>query len=649
MQRQVTEGYRLSPQQRRLWGLQDGSSAFVAQCVVSIEGVLEPEKLALAVRHAVSRHEILRTTFHRPPGVAIPVQVVSERADVSWHHVDLSDRDPEDRRRLVAERILAQRLEPFDFESRPLLRLSLIALTPVSRVLVLSLPALCADARALKNLFEEITSAYASGQSSEEPEELLQYAQFAQWQNDLLEDESGETGRQYWRNKSQYSYTELKFASPAGSGGNAPFAPQSFPVALDPDLVSRLDGIARTQRTTTAVVLLAAWEALLWRLTGEPDIVVGDACDGRDLEMLEAASGLFAKWLPIHCPFNRRSSLNDTVSRIDEARREAHGLHEWFTLDAGANQGDSEPAFFPVGFEFNEFPPSRRADGVTFSLGGYYCDTERFNIKLSCARLGETLTAELYYDPRTFDRGEVGRVASHFRTLLDNALTNGGAAISELELLTPAERHHLLVGVNSAKLSHAHAACLHELFEEQARRTPDRVALAFMDMQVDYAELNSRANRVAHYLRRHGAGPETLVGLCMERSLEMVTGLLGALKAGAAYVPLDPTYPKERLALMMDDMPLLLTRQSALSSLPASAARVVCLDSDWNLIGRESDANPVNAATPESLAYLIYTSGSTGKPRGVMVRHGSVVNLAAALYEAIYARYPTPLRVSLNA
>lgn len=650
MQGQVIEGFRLSPQQRRLWVQQDGGSAFVAQWVCSIEGVLAPEKLARAVRQAVSRHEILRTTFHCPPGVAIPVQVVSERADASWHHTDLSDRDAEDQQRLIAERILSERLERFDFEGGPLLRMSLLALSPVRHVLILSLPALCADARALKNLFAEITGAYASGSdSSEEPEEVLQYAQFAEWQNELSEDESGDTGRQYWRNRRHYSYTELKFASSVRSGGDTPLAPQSLPVALDADLLCKLDEVARKQQVTAAVILLAAWEALLWRLTGEPDIVVGDACDGRDLELLEAASGLFVKWLPIHCPFNRQSSLNDTISRINEARREAHGLHEWFALEPGADPSASEPAFFPVGFEFNEFPSSRRADGVRFSLDSYYCYTERSDVKLFCARRDQTLTAELYYDLRTFDRGEIGRVASHFRTLLDSALTDGDAAISELDILTEAERHHLLVGVNSASVSHARALCLHELFEEQARRTPDRIALAFMGMQVDYAELNARANQLAHYLKRHGAGPDSLVGLCMERSLEMITGVLGVLKAGAAYVPLDPAYPKERLALMMDNLRLLLTQQSVLSNLPVHAARVVCLDDDWKLINQESDDNPINAACPESLAYLIYTSGSTGKPKGVMVQHGSVVNLAASLYQAIYAGYPSPLRVSLNA
>jgi len=650
MQSKVMEGFRLSPQQRRLWALQDRSNAFTAQCAFSIEGALEPETLELAIRHTVNRHEILRTTFHCLPGVAIPVQVVSEQIDLSWHHVDLSDHGPEEQQHLIEAHLLESRRERFDFERSPLLRLSLIALSSTRHVLIFSLPALCADVCTLKNIFNEMISAYFSSTSfSEQPEELLPYSQFAQWQNDLLEDESSETDRPYWRNKNHYPFTELKFASSVKGVSHTPFESESFPVALDTDLVKRLDAIAEKHNTTIAVVLLACWQALLWRLTGEPEIVTGDAYHGRDLEMLAPASGLFTKWLPIHCHFEDQSLFSETIYRIDEARRQAHSFHEGFTFDHDATQSSLEQPFFPIGFEFNEFPSSRRANGVTFAFYKHYCYTERFDLKLSCLRLDDSLMAEFHYDPRIFDQGEVGRLGNHFRIMLDSALRDTGASISELEILSEAERHHLLIGINGAKVGRAHSQCIHELFEEQAARTPHNIALAFMDMEMDYAELNSRANQVAHYLKRLGAGPETLVGLCMQRSLEMIIGLLGTLKAGGAYVPLDPAYPKERLALMMDKTQIVLTQQSVLSNLPCHAAQVVCLDSSWDLIARESDENPVSETSPESLAYVIYTSGSTGKPRGVMIQHHSVVNLAASLDEAIYDRYPAPLRVSLNA
>ena len=267
--------------------------------------------------------------------------------------------------------------------------------------------------------------------------------------------------------------------------------------------------------------------------------------------------------------------------------------------------------------------------GLTLSPVEGDSETAHFDLTLQIADTEQGLTvAAFVYNTDLFEAATIARMLGHFQTLLEAAVADPERRLSDLPLLTEAERQQLLVEWNDTKTDHPQDLCVHQLFEAQVERTPDAIAVVFEDEQLTYGELNRRANQLAHHLRALGVGPEVPVAICLERSLEMVIGLLGILKAGGVYVPLDPAYPKERLAFMLEDarVPVLLTQERLVAGLPRHGAKVVCLDSDWQTMAQERSENPVSSTMPENLAYVIYTSGSTGQPKGVLVSHGSIVD-----------------------
>ncbi len=677
MQQEMISGFRLSPQQRRLWLLQQGSSAYRAQSALLIEGDLRPEVLKEAIYRVVRRHEILRTNFLSLPGVTLPVQVVAEEIAPLWSAGDLSSpKSPNGIEDGVEEIFLEDRRRPFDFGQGPLLRAYLLRLPAERHVLFLSLPSICADARTLNNLALEIGRAYDACLKDEGwPDEPLQYAQFSEWQNELLEDEDAEAGREFW-SKQALSAPAVQLPFEIESAGRNSFEPDSLTLELDREIVAGLDAGAEMQGVSTEVFLLACWQTLLRRLTAQSGVVIGCAHDGRRHEALHSAPGAFAKWLPISCRFQANFRFSEVLSQIAASKRAADEWQEYFVWnDAQAPDaaGDGAP-FFPLGFEFEERPAPHRAGGLSISIYKQSSCAERFHIKLSCHRTGDLIAAEFHYDPERFRREDVKRLAGHFQALLSSAIQNIEAPISELEILGAAARHQLLVAFNDTGADYQKDKCVHQLFEEQAKRTPENTAVVFSEpsgteRRLSYAELNARANQLARYLRRLGVGPESIIGLCLDRSVEAVVGIFGILKAGAAYLPLDPAAPRERLAFMLAQAraTALIARERLAESLiedrrskiedrrdPRSAIRdprckVVCIDPDWEDLAKESGENLAPEATAENLAYVIYTSGSTGEPKGVMIEHRSVVNLANGLARTVYAGQSSPLRVSLNA
>ena len=280
---------------------------------------------------------------------------------------------------------------------------------------------------------------------------------------------------------------------------------------------------------------------------------------------------------------------------------------------------------------------SYSAGDVTFAIERQHVCTERFTLKLSCAQRADLFGIELHYDSNVFQREDIERLVGQFQALLESVTGNPEALIGELEIVSEPERQRLLIEFNDTEASYPEGKCIHQLFEEQAERTPNNVALACEDRRLTYAELNARANQLANHLRTQGVRPEVRVGICMERCPEMIVGLLGILKAGGAYVPLDPAYPRQRLAFMLEDVraPVLVTRRSVVEDGIAPGVRVVSLDLDWDTIARESEANPVSGATDRNATYVIYTSGSTGSPKGVIVEHGGLVNAVNWLTKAL--------------
>jgi|GEM_PF-937530 len=630
MQNQVS-GFPLSLQQRQLWRLRNESTAFRAQCVVLLKGNLNKNILAQTVRETVSRHEILRTTFRQIRGLKLPIQIIADDCSIELEEIDLTALVSHEQQRRVEEVIRQKRNFPFDYERLPLLHLSLLALAPDEHMLALTLPAICADAQTLDNLVVDISRLYedfAHGRKST-LDEPLQFIQFSEWQSALLREEEAAPGKEYWRkllaaaNHNGLLPYENKFAGARG------FDPAQLELRLDSDLVTKMDATAQRYGVGTADFLLASWHMLLWRLIGEAEVVVNCVFDGRKYEELRSAAGLFARSLPLHCSLAEEDRFSQVISKINEARREAEGWQEYFTAEQETEAGldGEQESFFSYGFEYHEWPAPHAAAGVTFSLHTQYVCFDRFKIKLTCTRRGNSLTAELLYDRDLFLSTDIERLGEQFKTLLKSSSEKPGVAIRELEVVGNLERQ-LLVEWNDTDAAYPRTACVHELFQDQANHHPDHLAVEFEGQRLTYRELNERANQVANYLRRLGVTAEVRVGILMERSLELIVGLWGVLKAGGAYVPFDPASPEARLRFMLEDagVQVILSQEKLSRRLSGSQVTMICLDSDWQRIATESSISPVNETVAENLVYVIYTSGSTGRPKGVMISHQGLVN-----------------------
>jgi len=633
MQKNVTEGFRLSPQQKRLWMVQQGAynPAYRAQCAVMIEGALRPDVLKTAWRSVVRRHEILRTTFHVLSGMTVPIQVINGEDNLSISERELAGYEaaPE---AALDEALFEEAWPPdFDLQGGSLPRFSLITLSPDKHLLNLTLPSLLADSAALKHLVAEIARSYGAVDAGAPSDEPVQYADVCEVLNDLLESEETETGRDYWRKQDFSALATMNLPFEKRSSEQAGFAPQTITARAPRALVAQVEALAEEHDISVELFLLACWQILLWRLIGQPELFVGTIHHGRNFQEMEDAIGLFTKYLPVRCRLDENLRLIDLIRQMKERSDEVREWQEYFSWEhAGDPRREGEPAFFPFCFDFEDEAAGFSASGLNFSIARQLAYVDRFKVKLSCIKGEDSLVVELHYDSLALSAEDARGLAEKFQTLLGSIARDPQALIGDYELLSEAERRRILLAFNDTGAAYPRGKTIQCLFEERAARAPERPAAVFGDQQLTYAQLNARANQLAHHLLSLGVGPGTLVGICAERSLDMVVAILGALKAGGAYVPFSSKYPRERLAFMFEDtrLPVLLTQKKLVEKLPRHRARVVLLDADREAVARQSEENPRPAATGNDLAYIIYTSGTTGIPKGVMVEHRGVVNLA---------------------
>src|SRR5215213_1864805 len=626
MASEIVEGFRLSPQQRHLWLLQRSTRNPVYQILgeVEVTGRLYTSVLNAALNTISRRHEILRTTFQPLPGMSMPVQVISDQVTVALEEHDLAGRKANAQEQIIRDLWQEWQHRPWNFEQGPLCRVALITLSAEHHRLLLNLPALCADAESLKILVREIREAYIAELTGEEVAgEPMQFADFSEWQNERLEDAQAETGRDHWRKHDWSTLLLQKLPFEKLSVATDDFVPRVFSLLLP---ASRFDNLARQYETSVETFLLACWQVLIWRLTGQPELVIGQITDARNYEALQDVVGRLARWLPVHCGLTNEMSFGEVLRQAHEGGGEARRWQDYFVPDDIWGWGDD----FPICYEYMREQRTKEDRAPRFQLRRLYACSDRFRLKLFCRELvGGGQELELHYDASRFAETDVERLGEQYVTVVASAVALGEqVAVSRLEVVGECERARLVEEFNRTEVDYGPAQCVHELIEEQARRTPETAALVFEQERLSYAELNARANQLAHYLRGCGVGPESLVGILMERSVELVVGLLGVLKAGAAYVPLDPGYPAERLAYMMTDAgaSVMLAQERFSGVLPEQAARVICVDRDWIEIARESTEDQESGAGPDNLAYVIYTSGSTGRPKGVMISHGSIAN-----------------------
>jgi amino acid adenylation domain-containing protein len=639
MQDLTGQGFRLSSQQKELWSLQGaGKQSFYAVCAISIEGDLKLVELEEAVRNIVKRHEILRTTFLRPAGIKTAFQVVGGEAQFLCEPLDLSNLLPEKQEAEIETRIVEETKKPFDLERGPVLRVVLIKLGEQRHALIVSLPAICADSVTLSNFVGELATAYDSTGNGQKAEaDPMQYADFAEWQNELLaaQEESGQAGRDFWLQVGAASFPTLPLEKRAAEAPT--FSEDSLSVALDFGAWAKIESAARDKRASPASVLFACWQILIWRLTGKSNFNIFNLCDGRQIEDLKQALGPYAKYLPINCHC-QHVSFDTLVKATHHAISEVAEWQEYFEPVTDWHSTNNA-----VAFEFEERPSNFETGRLSFSILKQNVCFQPFKLKLSFARAGEVLTATLRYNSQLFSRETIERFAGYFQKILKTLVLDvpqpnqpgkpepqievDTADLRSIEILSDTERESLLVELNRTETDYESDKCIQQLFEAQVERTPDANALVFGDRELTYHDLNVGANQLAHHLRKLGVAPNDRVGLCVARGAEMIVSMLGILKAGGAYVPLNPAHPAERLAIQLAESKasILITDGDSGGSF-CFAGETVDLDRDQEMLKAQAETNPSLVTTPNNLIYVIYTSGSTGIPKGVAVQQRNLVN-----------------------
>jgi amino acid adenylation domain-containing protein/non-ribosomal peptide synthase protein (TIGR01720 family) len=638
----ISEGFELSLQQDRLWNLQSGEiqPAFRTQCAVAIEGNLKPDRLQEAARRVVSRHEILRTSFVEVHGLDAPLQILNENCAPPWLDVDLVNFPLAEQQARIEQLFKEEGRLPFDLAQPVQVRFTLVTLSELYHMLLVTLPALCADAWTLKQLVREISNAYAQEDGAEEDD--TQYVQFSAWQNEVLDSEDARPGIAYWQQQTAQSnppgLTAIFDSQPVNANS---FEAMSLATSIAPEVTAKIKLLAHHYDTTVEQFLLACWQILIWRLTGKPEFTIAAVSDGRKYEEVQGVCGPIAKWLPVNSRFINTLRFTEVLDQLYQSRSEASEWQEYFFWNVANMAGESFPE---VGFEFEPEFPRAHAGNVTFSFYRQFSCFDRFQIKLLCGHRNDALAAEFHYDANVVQAQAIARLAAQFQTLLQSVVQRPDQLITSFDILSAGERRQVLFGFNETASVYPHDQTIHALFAQQVVRTPHAIAAEFADGSLTYSELNARANQLAHFLLALGLAPESPVGLCLERSCDLVVATLAVLKAGGAYLPLDPTYPIERLSFMLDDagVNFLIAHDHLLDQLPADSRHVFSMDSDWMMVESLSTENtPVTIA--ESPAYIIYTSGSTGIPKGISIPHRGVVRLVC---ETNYIHLEPGLRIA---
>ncbi|MBC8229645.1 amino acid adenylation domain-containing protein [bacterium] len=640
--------FPLSSAQQQLWFLnqfEPGSFAYNEPAAFRLTGSLNVAALEQSLNEIVRRHEVLRTTF--PTVDEQPVQAIAPDLNLTLPVVDLREL-PETEWEVKAQQLATEATQQvFDLAKGPLLRVKLLRLAKEEHILLLTMHHIIFDGWSSNVFFRELAAlykAFSTGRPSLLPELPIQYVDFAVWQQQWLQSEVLESQLSYWKQQlgDCPPVLELYTDRPRPAVRTDRGETQSLP--LPKSLLEALKALSRQEGVTLFMTLLAAFKTLLYRYTGQEDIIVGTPIAGRNWVEIEGLIGLFLNALAMRTDLYGNPTFRQLLSRVREVSLGAYAHQdlpfERLVEELQPERTLSHTPLFQVMFVFENTPtpPLEILPGLTLSPPKVNSKTAKYDLTLYMKERAEELRCSLEYNIDLFDATTITRMLGHFQTLLEGIVANPYQHISYLPLLTEAERQQMLVAWNDTQTDYPQDESITQLFEAQVERSPEATAFIFEDQKLSYKELNRRANQIAHYLQTLGVGPEVVVGLCMERSLEMVVGLLGILKAGGAYLPLDPAYPKERLAFMFEDtqVPVLLTKKQFVEILPKDGAQVVCLDLDDKVIARQSEENPVSDVTTESMAYAIYTSGSTGHPKGVAAPHKQILNRLSWMW----ASYP---------
>ncbi len=632
------EPFPLSFAQQRLWflyQLEPASPLYHIPAATRLTGKLDLAALIMSFDELVRRHEVLRTTFSTIDGQ--PVQVIHPHEPVSVPIVDLSELT-EKRRESEAQRLtLMEAILPFDITHGPLLRVGVVRMAEDDHIVPVTMHHIISDGWSMGVLIEEVAAlyeAFSKGLSSPLADLPIQYADFTHWQRQWLQGEVLDAQLSYWKRRLQGSPPMLELPTDNPRPPIQNYNGSTEFITLPLSLTDKLKKITRQEGATLYMTLLSAFKILLYRYTGQEDILVGTPIASRNRVELEGLIGFFANTLVLRTDLSGNPNFQQTLGRVRERVLEAYTHQdlpfEKLVEELQPKRSLSHSPLFQVLFVFQNQPRAPiELTGLSLNGVGIASGTAKFDLTLDMEESGEGLSAALEYNTDLFEAATIKRMLGHFHTLLEAIAANPENRISDLAMLAEGEQRQLLVEWNNTHAEYATDLCMHQLFEAQAEATPDATALIFGHERLTYRELNAHANQLANYLQRLGVGPESLVAIRMERSIEMVVGMLAVLKAGGAYVPLDLAYPRERLAFMLDDAQarVVLTQQRLIEGPADQPSQIVCVDSDWEKISAEDYSNPTSAVTPRNLAYVIYTSGSVGRPKGVAIEHQSAVTM----------------------
>ncbi len=630
----------LSYAQQRLWfldQLEPNSSFYNVPLALHLAGDLQADILEKSLQKIIQRHESLRTNFATVEGN--PVQVI--KPESNWQLTLVNGKDSPKYRedQEIKKWLEIHSHQPFDLANDSLIRATLLKLSDTEHFLLICLHHIVSDGWSMGVFIQELTTfynAYTKGLEPLLPELPIQYADFAIWQREYLQGEIRQNQLNYWQKQLAAAPALLHLPTDRPRPPEQRFEGDQINGILSPELSQDLNKLSREKGVTLFMTLLTAFKVLLYRYTGQEDILVGTPIANRTRSELAGLIGFFVNTLVLRTDLAGNPSFSEALKQVRKTATDAYDHQDLpFEMLVEALQPERNMSYTPLfqvmfGLD-NEVLNEMDLEGIKATPQPLEFKKAKFDISLFIQVKEAGLTAHWEYNTDLFNSETIERMNGHFLALLEGIIANPSERISQLPLLTKSEQQQLLIDWNNTEVDYPVDKCIHQLFEEQVERTPDTVAVIFEEQELTYNELNCRANQLAHYLQSLGVKPDELVGICVERSLEMIVGLLGILKAGGAYVPLDPDYPLERISLMLEDagLKVLLTQQKLIDKLSESQANIniVCVDADLPVISKEEQKNLITTIKYSNLAYVIYTSGSTGIPKGVLVTHQGLLNL----------------------
>jgi aspartate racemase len=638
--------FPVSFSQQGLWVLDNlaGSSEnYIIPSAFRLHGKLDVRSLELALNAIIDRHEALRTFFFEQDG--IPLQVIQSSFSIPLRIVDLVGYSEQQRVFEVARLIKYNEMKAFDLKKLPLLRFQLIKIEDEEYIFLLAFHHIISDGWSMGVFTSELSLLYGEfSQQLSSPLSALQfqYADYSIWQRESLQGERFQQLSSYWKLQlSDVPILELPTDRIRPVVQSYRGQRQSFSLSLE--LTEKLKALSRCEEVTLFMTLFSGFQVLLHRYSGQDDIVIGTPTAGRSNLELEGLIGYLVNTLALRTNLSGDPSFRELLGRVRVVSVDAYANQdmpfEKMIEVLNPQRDPSRHPLFQIMFVFQNTPEAKlQLNEMSVDVLKVSSATTKFDLTLELSETLEGLTGSLEYATDLFDASTIARLIGHFQTLLEGIIAHPEARLSELPLLTESERHQLLVEWNNTYSDYPKDKCIHQLFEEQVERTPDAIALVFEDQQLSYQLLNTKANQLAHYLKAIGVQADTLVAICMERSIDLVISLLAILKAGGAYVPLDLSYPRMRLDFMLEDtkVHVLLTQTEFVAQFSGFEGRFVCLDTCWNDLVQESTENPLCNTNSNCLAYIIYTSGSTGQPKGVEIRH---FNISRLLINNNYAQF----------